>query len=429
MGLAALHIFSDGCSSQYKSQYTFHHLSQLQELHPHIKITRHFLGSNHGKSLCDSCGEVVKNAATSAVLAGREVIQSAQQMFDYCSKNLTVTGDDSCSHLENLRSFAVIQPTDIPSKYFPAKGMLSIKNLSCFCEVCLLGEEGVCENKNFTGGWEMCKLVYDKQSKKGRKLKNISQADLGQSEDDVASADALDACETPVVSVSRQDFFDDFQSKLQACNSFDELRRISKLHASKLDAYPLPAITPKRVMDIGIVDKIAMALLPDYCKPLLPVLTVADGNCVPRTLSLLSFGDQEHHVELCCRIVMELTLNSLDYLCLPPEDLHFLHILSDCYCSSVQDTLKSETLSIAKNSVYMGIWQIVAASNVLSCNILSVFPEKGASRYRLFFTRKITPRGEAVEPTVALMWSAIKEHSLRMLEETGLPIMLCHSWD
>ena len=163
--------------------------------------------------------------------------------------------------------------------------------------MCLLGEEGVCENKNFTGGWEMCKLVYDKQSKKGRKLKNISQADLGQSEDDVAPADTLDACETPVVSVSRQDFFDDFQS----------------------------AITPKRVIDVGIVDKIAMALLPDYCRPLLPVLTVADGNCVPRTLSVLSFGDQEHHVELRCRIVMELTLNSLDYLCLPPEDLLFTH--------------------------------------------------------------------------------------------------------
>ena len=138
LGLAALHIFSDGCSSQYKSRYTFHHLSQLQELHPHIKITRHFFGSNHGKSLCDSCGGVVKNAAIRAVLAGREVIQSAQQMFQYCSKNLTVTGDDSCSHLENLRSFAVIQPTDIPSQttsvglHFPAKGMLSIKKLVLF---------------------------------------------------------------------------------------------------------------------------------------------------------------------------------------------------------------------------------------------------------------------------------------------------------
>ncbi|KAK3786023.1 hypothetical protein RRG08_023445 [Elysia crispata] len=65
----------------------------------------------------------------------------------------------------------------------------------------------------------------------------------------------------------------------------------------------------------------------------------------------------------------------------------------------------------------MGIWQIAAASNVLSCNILSVYPEKGASSYRQFFTRKITPRGQAVEPTVALMWSATKEHSLRMSGE------------
>lgn len=50
--------------------------------------------------------------------------------------------------------------------------------------------------------------------------------------------------------------------------------------------YELPALCPRRVVDAGIVDGFALGLLPNYAKPLCPVLTDADGNCVPKALSL-----------------------------------------------------------------------------------------------------------------------------------------------
>ena len=42
-GVSVLHIFSDGCSSQYKSRYTFKHLSDLQAKYPSVRLTRHVL--------------------------------------------------------------------------------------------------------------------------------------------------------------------------------------------------------------------------------------------------------------------------------------------------------------------------------------------------------------------------------------------------
>ena len=43
LGVSVLHIFSDGCSRQYKSRYTFKHLSDSQARQPSIHLTRHFL--------------------------------------------------------------------------------------------------------------------------------------------------------------------------------------------------------------------------------------------------------------------------------------------------------------------------------------------------------------------------------------------------
>ena len=63
----------------------------------------------------------------------------------------------------------------------------------------------------------------------------------------------------------------------------------------------------------------ALKLLKDHVKSdvstgLYLVITEADGNCLPRSISLLVFGDQEHHDEIRCRIVHEMVLNESLYL-------------------------------------------------------------------------------------------------------------------
>ena len=66
---------------------------------------------------------------------------------------------------------------------------------------------------------------------------------------------------------------------------------------------------------VGIVDKTAFGLRPAGLENLFPVLTEPDGNCVPRSLSLLCFGEENHNIEMRCRIVLELVTNQFDYLC------------------------------------------------------------------------------------------------------------------
>lgn len=119
--------------------------------------------------------------------------------------------------------------------------------------------------------------------------------------------------------------------------------------------------------------------------------------------------------------MIELALNSLDYLCLEPHDLNLIQLLSDCYTytSDVQETFEKETLSVSvcKNSKYMGMWQLMAASNVFNCKIFSSYPELGLKKFN-FFNRCITPRScsNSVH-TIVLFWSATPEHHDSMPEE------------
>ena len=96
---------------------------------------------------------------------------------------------------------------------------------------------------------------------------------------------------------------------LGACSNFSSLKEfVSEVH---LNDYPLPDFKPQSVLSVqGTADKVAKKLLKDHVKSvfatgLYPVITEVDGNCLPRSISLLVFGDQEHMtksiVGLCTR--------------------------------------------------------------------------------------------------------------------------------
>ena len=82
-GIKRVFLFSDGCSAQYKSRLPFMHLTELAHDFAELDIERHFFGSHHGKSLCDSCGGTVKNCVLNAVKNGRTVVQEASHFLDY----------------------------------------------------------------------------------------------------------------------------------------------------------------------------------------------------------------------------------------------------------------------------------------------------------------------------------------------------------
>ena len=470
----SLHIYSDGCGSQYKSKTTFFHLTQLQRKHSDIKITRHFFGSNHGKSLCDSCGGVVKNSATRAVSSGEFEIQSAREMLDFCNQKLKVTAGNDCSHTKRSRTFQLVNSSDLKvdrseslDHLIPVKGTLNIHSLkpsqeigklevselSCYCSICMLGEEGECPNRDYTNGWRMVNVCQEKTKKrscKERKRKLIQQKSsvtasklsilfseepLEQSnccEKAPGAVSDLISSNTPL---SRQDFFKEIQDIFSSSKSFDELKLAASCLTDKINLFHLPSVTQRCLMDVGIIDSIAHNLLSisgghfsyhrdeQSLSSFFPVLTQADGNCVPRALSLIFFGDQDHHVEIRCRIAHEMVLNCFDYLSGDPEDMSLLCQLSDCFSDSAAETFKLETLSVCKNSQYMGMWQLMAATNVFNTPIRSVYPSLGPKAYIDFSNRILHPRNPCALAShiPCLMWS-----STRTCDKTNLSEMSPH---
>ena len=79
-----LHIWSDGCSAQFRSKYVF----ALTSLFPsNFNVTRYYNERHHGKGPMDGTGGCVKNAVYRAVMAGREAIKTPEE-FAKCADRL-----------------------------------------------------------------------------------------------------------------------------------------------------------------------------------------------------------------------------------------------------------------------------------------------------------------------------------------------------
>ena len=79
-----LHIWSDGCSVQFRSKYVF----ALTSLFPsNFNVTRYYNERYHGKGPMDGIGGCVKNVVYRAVMAGCEVIETPQK-FAKCVDRL-----------------------------------------------------------------------------------------------------------------------------------------------------------------------------------------------------------------------------------------------------------------------------------------------------------------------------------------------------
>lgn len=78
-------FWSDGCASQFRSQYAFFMLTKFD---PDLKVQWHFFEANHGKGAVDGVGGTVKHAVYRHVLSGRVVIKTPQQFAEYADSIL-----------------------------------------------------------------------------------------------------------------------------------------------------------------------------------------------------------------------------------------------------------------------------------------------------------------------------------------------------
>ena len=125
--------------------------------------------------------------------------------------------------------------------------------------------------------------------------------------------------QNPIPMDDRDSFFAHLYAELSVCDSLEALQALTLKFKYLLENFLLPQVTTKTVVEVnGCIDKVAQALMPDGFGygVLYPVLikNKSDGNCVPRALSLAVFGTEDSHLEVRCRIVLELAEHVQEYV-------------------------------------------------------------------------------------------------------------------
>ena len=136
----------------------------------------------------------------------------------------------------------------------------------------------------------------------------LSETGIGDNEPDVSEPSVTS---TFVTEADARFSFLALQNDLCSCRTFKDLVKLASNSKAliPMSSFSLPPYVQETVFDVGIVYKTALGLRPAGLENLfpLPVLTGPDGNCAPGSLSLLCFGDQNHHIEL--------VTNQFDNLC------------------------------------------------------------------------------------------------------------------
>lgn len=455
-------IFSDGCSAQYKSKLPFLHLTELASDHPDQEIERHYFGAHHGKSLCDSCGGVVKKMATVAVASGSEIIQSAKDFKRFADSKLVLpksAGNESEMHKPDSphvkRSFRLLTSQDLdrsqtsstlttmagsrklhalkPTKH---KGTVQFKSLSCFCNECRLGGSAEkCINRKLTGSWKIGNVHGSSLRTNNKKRKNKEQAEKKKqsktAEDSSCSTTSSPAFEdTPSSTLppsaghqecSRKTFFEKAHADITKAKSYSQLKEMCFNFKLNVLGWPMVAETADDIQ----VDLNAFSKMPEEnAGKYIPMSVDADGNCFFRSISYLSSGSVDHHSEFRTRLIVEMATNEDQY-----TDEEYLRKAADMEEGdiktlltlfsevpyngqlSTREVFRQEVMAVRHSGVHCGSWEMIAAANFLHWNLVSVYPNLG--HFPRLMNRTFRPANPSTR-TEAVMWTSNRQD---MVEE------------
>lgn len=82
-----VHIFSDGCTAQFKNRFILSKLPYLQTIHK-LNISWSFFATSHGKGAVDGIGGTVKRSAWNGIKSRRVQIDSASDFAQYVTKTV-----------------------------------------------------------------------------------------------------------------------------------------------------------------------------------------------------------------------------------------------------------------------------------------------------------------------------------------------------
>ena len=308
-------IFSDGCAAQFKSKRPFHLLVDAQ-------TERCYFGPQHGKSQCDSLGGLVKTAASRFVKSGSGSIQNAKELYEFCDRELTRT--TTCNGaIHKISRFFILEKIDridLPAlKALPrtrevhhiksvTSEKVKVRKLSCFCLPCI-NEDPKCSMEEFTGQWRVHQLT---QTPKERKRKREDLDDEVQNDGSRIKRKynkGHDTENSEEKAKSEAKTVDSILLAIGNVTSYDKL-------LSALSLVNLPELGQDMfsLSDADVdVDDMSLPLLPPE-ESGVPVKIGADGNCLPRCVSLIKYGTEDRHLEMRVRIIEELCKHSEYYL-------------------------------------------------------------------------------------------------------------------
>ena len=232
--------------------------------------------------------------------------------------------------------------------------------------------------------------LFTKVKENIRKRKSLEKIELSDDEENKENI----PISVPIGNVQHEDFWTKPHEEMMMQTSFSEAVEYSK-------ATPFPELVTNfhTVMSASDrVDKISLHLYPpDGPEGLIPRYVTGDGNCLLRTLSLLTFGIEHRHLEIRLRIGKEGILFIDKYL-----DSEFLYqgalnrsenidivefyaLVSPIFNSMKCDEqvmcsanfckiYQKEVLSMLQNRKWMGMWQIHQFANVVKKPIWVIYP-------------------------------------------------------
>ena len=281
------------------------------------------------------------------------------------------------------------------------------REIGCVCESCILGDGAACPNQAYCSPWKAINLEIGKPLLDD-KFKNLHWP-LPLPNDTNNRFDRLvDSSDRLVNSFKESSEWNPVMHVLDKFNTYSELENYVESLLKKL-LKPLKCAVSKFKPLKHSIDNVAKLSIPKDCTHnLIPVFTIGDGNCYPRSLSCAAFGNDSRHVLLRAKIVVEGVYNKqryLDnnYLSMGSNSLRTEGSYSEQYAlfsgqyahGNIEDIIESvyekEMLEMSQKNTHMGMWQIWASTNVIGRPIMSIFPDRGSPAFRSDFNRLCVP--------------------------------------
>ncbi|WAR11089.1 hypothetical protein MAR_036165 [Mya arenaria] len=454
--------FSDGAASQFKSKTPFADVAASSTDYG-FPCEKHFFGSRQGKSPCDGEFGVVKRTVSQGVPARQAIVSDAKEFHDYAKAKLSKLKDAkeaSCSD-HKMRTFFYVEGSEVERQRFDrinakpipetrklhavkpcSEGTLGVatRNLSCFCLYCTVSQSSESSCQSIDQGDDWKPQVIKKTPSKGT-AKTSKKSKKTPSKSNKRSAKPSKTIKRRYPKSSEGTANSSKKSKAAFCPTAQlniELQDKCKilLNDPNYEEYKIETDDSINIVDHQLAaDRFAYNILPkqklpqDFCRRL-PVRVYAEGNCLPRSLSVACFGHEDAHVEMQVCIVVEMCTNCDVYtdneylnkgIVLPQNEARSLlksyTMFLDEYTpgdkitrSVARRIFEAEAMSVVKDVSYMGIWQLFCSASVAGVKILSVYPDLGDRLPKLLLHRTIMPQVfRTYQSEILIMWTSTRE--------------------